>query len=538
MATHSTPSLRDGSSASASASPPTPSPSRQRWRRPHISLGMLMLLVTLCGLGSAFWWRWPFVVERTNVDEAMGQEYVWTAGRIVRPRRPTGIDPFAAPNAAPNAVVVQPSKAPAPRYSYRLVEQLCDRRTETVRHGWGSELIRHGIALSFDKDGRRIGEEHWNEDHLHGPFRRWFTEGPLRVEGNYELGAKHGEWVIHHQELDGGPKEPIYIKRVECWKRGIPDGRWEWFDKDGESIRRIDFRDGLPTRPLGQQIEARLAQLMREGKIPESVLISLLEPTSIHFIETHLQDVLVYLRESTRVVIKMDAEKLILIPRKPLPREPEIEKFEVSLGEAGKILVPVDASEPSYKVEFETPEMSQYVAPTSIPEHLIKLGDIPITCEGAKDLPLIAALATILAPHKLVCDFRFGVLWITTPDEAATWQDRTGIAEIKPPRGSKLARRWEREGNLEFVNTRVEDVFPYYSEAFDIPIDTSRLRAQIRQGFAPRSLTMNLRNHPFKHSIGLILDRSGCRCRLEGETLVIEAQPHLLPPRNRSPLTP
>src|SRR5688500_13058827 len=136
---------------------------RPRWRRPHISLGMLMLLVTLCCIGSAFWWRWPFVVERTDFRERMGPDDVW---------------------------------APMPRYAHQQVEQVCIRRTETFRRGWGSERIRHGSVISFDTRDQPIGEETWNEGILHGPFRRWFTAGHLRVEGNYDRGAKHGTWAI------------------------------------------------------------------------------------------------------------------------------------------------------------------------------------------------------------------------------------------------------------------------------------------------------------------------------------------------------
>jgi len=61
-------------------------------------------------------------------------------------------------------------------------------------------------------------------------------------------------------------------------------------------------------------------------------------------------------------------------------------------------------------------------------------------------------------------------------------------------------------------------VADYLDDLFPIQIDTSQIRAA---GERPFLVTATIRAMPFHHVLGQVLYRTGRRCRLEGETLVI-----------------
>src|SRR5205085_5131148 len=70
--------------------------------------------------------------------------------------------------------------------------------------------------------------------------------------------------------------------------------------------------------------------------------------------------------------------------------------------------------------------------------------DLPIT-SSCRGLDLQSALVVMTAPHGLACDYRYGALWITKADDMKDWRDPTGVADVKPPSGSQLARSWNGE---------------------------------------------------------------------------------------------
>ena len=161
------------------------------------------------------------------------------------------------------------------------------------------------------------------------------------------------------------------------------------------------------------------------------------------------------------------------------------------------------------------------------PLRIVRQWDIPISCD-IQDLPLIVALGKILQPHDLVCDYRYGMLWIAEREEAEQWQDRTGIDQIVPPAGTLLAKNWESNSLGEFIETPLRRAFEI-SVTNHVPtatFDWSRVPAEHQDGRAPGStITINVEHIPLKYVLGVILDHAGCRMRLEGETLVVELQP-------------
>jgi len=150
----------------------------------------------------------------------------------------------------------------------------------------------------------------------------------------------------------------------------------------------------------------------------------------------------------------------------------------------------------------------------------VKLGELKVYCQ-IDQMPALPAVAKLMQQHGLVADFRFGRLWVTTPQAAQHWRDTTGVSAIRPPRGSSLARAWECEVPAQIFETSLDDAVLYlegqclnhgcrpqvdFKATSSIPI-TARASGQLR------------------HALGIVLERARCRCRLHGETLVIEDLP-------------
>src|SRR5207237_1398955 len=107
------------------------------------------------------------------------------------------------------------------------------------------------------------------------------------------------------------------------------------------------------------------------------------------------------------------------------------------------------------------------------------------------------------------------------------WRDPTGIADIKPPSGTTLARAWNEPTAVDCVASPLADVMAFIEEKMAISIDTSRVQglahrppfpAPVGPPFRPPA---RARARPLKHVLGHLLYNFDCRCRLEGETLVI-----------------
>jgi len=70
------------------------------------------------------------------------------------------------------------------------------------------------------------------------------------------------------------------------------------------------------------------------------------------------------------------------------------------------------------------------------------------------------------------------------------------------------------------------DVLTKIAQPLAIEIDTTQIAPTTDDPNAFPAVT-NTNGLPFRHALGILLNETGCRCRLEGETLVI------LPPNEK-----
>ena len=132
---------------------------RRGWR---YSLRALLIFFTLVCVGLWYWYRVPFTRVIDQTKEPGGFWWKETSGKV----------------------------------------QL-GRQVQRYRRVLSGKPIREGLTEIFDRDGRRIGEEHWREGSLHGPWTRWYTNGQFRSRGEYRLGLRHGIW--EHFDETGQP---------------------------------------------------------------------------------------------------------------------------------------------------------------------------------------------------------------------------------------------------------------------------------------------------------------------------------------------
>lgn len=144
--------------------------------------------------------------------------------------------------------------------------------------------------------------------------------------------------------------------------------------------------------------------------------------------------------------------------------------------------------------------------------------DLPLTGEY-RGIDLCSALLLLTAPHGLGCDYRYGCIWITTAEDCNDWHDPTGVSNIKPPKGSPLAHAWNEPMAVDFIESPLVDALKYIEQLMVIDIDTSRV--QSAAGGKPISVTLTVRGQPLRNVLGQLLYRSGCRCELQGDKLVI-----------------
>jgi hypothetical protein len=110
------------------------------------------------------------------------------------------------------------------------------------------------------RDGSRI---------RHGPYRAWYPDGRLKIEGQFVEGDKSGHWTFWHGnglwygrgqkkeegEFRAGREDGRWIrwyslgpKRDEGgYRNGVRQGRWTFWHELGQKDREGDYRDGQET---------------------------------------------------------------------------------------------------------------------------------------------------------------------------------------------------------------------------------------------------------------------------------------------------
>jgi antitoxin component YwqK of YwqJK toxin-antitoxin module len=79
----------------------------------------------------------------------------------------------------------------------------------------------------------RFSDNHFEAD---GPYREFYPDGKVFVEGQFVRGRREGQWSFWY---DNGQ-----INRKATYKQGQPDGSWEVFRADGTLSAKRSFKNG------------------------------------------------------------------------------------------------------------------------------------------------------------------------------------------------------------------------------------------------------------------------------------------------------
>lgn len=309
---------------------------------------------------------------------------------------------------------------------------------------------------------------------------------------------------------------------AEDYRDGMLHGRWEWFDGTGKSYLTAEFRRGkIVSFHASPECDQRLARLLAEGQIDNGLtVIELMQPTSCEFVATPLKDATQILIDIHQIPITCQGlRKRVTIKESAPAQFPAMQVIRVN----DPFDPPFDPKALATHIRLE---MLAVKPQRAKPPRIGPQYDLPITAK-ADGAPLIVMLGKMLQPHGLVCDYRYGMLWIAERQEAETWQDPTGVSEIEPPPSSALARTWETRSPSQFIYMPLRPACEMLSSQSGgiARFDWSRLPPEFQDSMSTKAIvTLNV-DQPFKHTLGMILEQVGCRARLEGETIVIELQP-------------
>jgi hypothetical protein len=446
------------SASALPTAPPSPAPRRSFFVF-RFSLRLLLLAVTAFAIGFPIWYRWPYAEE----------EPVYPMTNI----------------GTRSAVNLVPDERHGP--SQRIVT--------TWQRKWGGGRARQGAKTTFDRSGTVLSVEHYVDDVLEGPTSRFSY---LDLADPFALavtGERHDTETraVHGQHRAG--------KQSGMWTRSVEVVKYE--------------KTGLTTFAKRQSTPVLISESWREGKLHGQATVK--DGDAIAFAAEF---------DDGRLV-KLNGEEVQERLHQFLPREKiDLERVAAALDQ------------PSGVGTFSGPvmDLTSFFSDFSYPD------GPPVQCEsmsvarhkvqaGLAGIDLRTALFLATEPFGLSCDYRYGSIWLTSAADAQNWHDTTGVGAIQPPADSALAAVWNQTADVttewrppgsqqtSYVQPLAETMTGL-ALRLNVKIDNTQIEPtpDHPDGYP---ITAVLNGLPFRHVLGHLLSRTHCRCKLEGETLVI-----------------
>lgn len=460
----------------------------------QFSLSKLFALVTLCAIGTWYWYQRPYPVEKWV-------ESLW--GVCLSGRRAT--DPPPPKNYREvryyRRVRGRHPVQDGPYYGYDSKGTLL--RSGYYRDGWpdgefaeygpkGGKTIwneihglREGEERSWNHHGQLLAFTGYHHGKRHGPSREWNSSGKLLREENYDADIPHGLYFICDQQdfrivtgwfdhgvPTGSWKWVLHDTDIEQivgeWHEGQPVGRWEWTDRDGKLKLVVEFKAGrvIHIDPIG--ISPRVIE---------------------HIVRKASQN-------------PDGSANLFTRPASPVPRELSMEDLvgRACFGNLG-------------------------VAPDLDGLKLAKLDATSPVVVPPNGTTWLLTLRDVLARHGLGYDLRYGKLCIDTFDGIAAWQDPTGVTGIIPPAHTRLFEQWSQPTYIDFVETPLGDVLQFLADLHMTQFDTSGLSdtgaAEEGRVTLETPITTQVQGLSFRDGLGVLLEQVELQASLRKSTIVI-----------------
>jgi hypothetical protein len=358
------------------------------------------------------------------------------------------------------------------RWPYQTVKEERDPKTgkitstrvSTWQRQWGGPPQLHGPER-FEAGGM-VAVTNYVRGKKEGPYHAQ-NKTKYKESGQYQNDMKEGTWIREHRDVittwnwREGKSHGVCQIDSRNWQPRLPPGKPRVLSPRNE-LTELRFDYGRLTHINGKPAQDRLFDRLKSGQLDERTAAVLVKDATISLIDMPLQDTALYFMEAHGVPVIVDADAVVDVNR-------------------------------------------------------------PIT--GSYEGMEYSSLLTVLTgANDLACDYRYGMLWITTPEDADDWHDATGVAEITPRKDSSLARGWNEPVSVEAMNMPLAAVLNKITERLAINVDTSQIEPTAEEpGRVP--FTGNIRELSFRHALGYLLYKTGCRCRL------VDGQLTILPPR-------
>jgi hypothetical protein len=351
----------------------------------------------------------------------------------------------------------------------RVGGPLISRSVVHWQRQWGGKILMHGKREELQQDWPRgdgtIITTHYVRGKRQGPYTIRGSKYTLSTTGQYSNDMREGVWTA---------KRFLYTTTAN-YHRGKLDGplKIDPLPQIGQTATIALFDAGKMISFNGQAVQDNLSRVLKIHAFNRLAAAELEKDTEVDFVETPIIDVIEYLSDKHNLPIVLDTKRV------PDP-------------------------------------------------------DLPITTAfGGVDLASTLNLLTL--PYGLSGDLRYGCVWITTAADAKDWHDPTGVAEIRPPEESALERAWNEPVPLMTVAQKpglrpvgppagpaaaADDVLSALALRLNIEIDASAITPHAQD---PRFVAVAGRTYglAFRHVLAQLLYFTGCRCKLDGDKLVI-----------------
>jgi hypothetical protein len=348
------------------------------------------------------------------------------------------------------------------------------------------------------------------------------------------------ETVVPSQELVtdycnlGSHKDPdfCYSRVTTTWQRQfggsrLEHGRCRKYDKAGRLKIEQEFRDGKPHGAyryyghLGSVVEeGRYEHGWKEGEWIEERDENSERRGPMHRSQRHGEWYSRQWEHERRVTFHEG--RVVAVEGVPVDRTFEA-RFPCVVDEDGYSSRPLLEMLNSLDAVEET--LAGYV------QTLEQLCDAPVLLDDSVECDSLFsdswdelhegdALLILGLPHGLVPVYRYGGICLAPAEGADNWTDPTGVSDLRLPAGSNLALAWNKPVRIEVDELPLAEALAALTKAIALELDTTAINPTLDnpEAFA---VTASFGDHPFHQTLGYLLYKTRCRCRLDGETLVI-----------------
>ena len=331
------------------------------------------------------------------------------------------------------------------------------------------------VVSYFRREVRTVRRYGFKGTVRHGRTLVFNKSGRRVLEEHWSNGARHGVFKLW------GDNELLLLDGR--FERGVKHGRWSEWNSEGTKVREEEFVHGDVVSLAWFCAEDHCKCTSHRAHYDRGSLVSI-DGKSVTELTLRLQNAPIWIQR--------------LLDERYYP--------EYDNWSSAQVIS-----------RLEQAELSELSVRTNE-----DIWDEPLVLERPFDshlacAPLRVGIVLFLRESELICDYRFGEVWVTTRRDAANWSDKTGMDELRLQRGTRLTEALNRRTAVELATQA--DVRNCLGELvrFDCPMEAVNETQT-------SSATIHTVEMPIRYWLHQFLGRNDLECELVGNQLLITAQ--------------